>query len=369
MGALDVSTFHRRNEARLQRWPATMNATATHDTKRGEDVRARINVLSELPDEWSERLTRWRAWNRDRKREVDGQLVPDANEELLLYQTMIGAWPLDEEEAPAFGERLKAYAVKAAREAKLHTSWLDADEAYERALTEFVEAVLAPSKENRFLPDLLSFQKQVAYYGAMNSLAQLVLKIASPGVPDFYQGTELWDFSLVDPDNRRPVDFGKRVRLLEALTEREANGRPFVRELLARWLDGRIKLYVTMRALNARRADADLFLRGDYLPLTASGKAAAHTIAFARRRGEAWALVVVPRLLTGLCAEGEPPIGESVWGASALVLPDGAPTRWRNVFTGENLETMAAGQTMTLPPRPARAGLPAALLSAVSAVV
>ena len=367
MGALDVSTFHRRNEARLQRWPATMSATATHDTKRGEDVRARINVLSELPDEWPERLTRWSAWNRDRKREVNGQLVPDANEELLLYQTMIGAWPLDEEEAPAFGERLKAYAVKAAREAKLHTSWLDADEAYERALTEFVEAVLAPSKENEFLPDLLSFQKKIAYYGAMNSLAQLVLKIASPGVPDFYQGTELWDFSLVDPDNRRPVDFGKRVRLLEALTEREANERvPLVQELLARWPDGRIKLYITMRALNARRADADLFLRGDYLPLSASGKAAAHTIAFARRRGEAWALVVVPRLVTGLCVEGEPPIGESVWGESALALPDGAPTRWRNVFTGESLETTAAGRTMTLPLRSALAELPVCLLSGVS---
>ncbi|MCH7511249.1 MAG: malto-oligosyltrehalose synthase, partial [Chloroflexi bacterium] len=367
MGALDVSTFHRRNEARLQRWPATMSATATHDTKRGEDVRARINVLSELPDEWSERLTRWRAWNRDRKREVDGQLVPDANEELLLYQTMIGAWPLDEEEAPAFGERLKAYAVKAAREAKLHTSWLDADEAYERALTEFVEAVLAPSKENRFLPDLLSFQKQVAYYGAMNSLAQLVLKIASPGVPDFYQGTELWDFSLVDPDNRRPVDFGKRVRLLEALKEREATDRrPLVRELLARWPDGRIKLYITMRALHARRADADLFLRGDYLPLSASGKAAAHTIAFARRRGKAWALVAVPRLASRLAAEGEPPVGEAVWGESAIALPDGAPTRWRNVFTGESLETTAAGRTMTLPLRSALAELPVCLLSGVS---
>ena len=367
MGALAVGTFHRRNEARLQRWPATMSATATHDTKRGEDVCARINVLSELPDEWSERLMRWSAWNRDRKREVDGQLVPDANEELLLYQTMIGAWPLNEEEVPAFGERLKAYAVKAAREAKLNTSWLDADEAYERALTEFVEAVLAPSKENRFLPDILSFQKQVAYYGAMNSLAQLVLKIASPGVPDFYQGTELWDFSLVDPDNRRPVDFGKRVRLLEALKEREATDRRLlVRELLARWPDGRIKLYITMRALHARRADAELFLRGDYLPLSASGKAAAHTIAFARRRGKAWALVAVPRLASRLAAEGEPPVGEAVWGESAIALPDGAPTRWRNVFTGESLETTAAGRTMTLPIRSALAELPVCLLLGVS---
>jgi (1->4)-alpha-D-glucan 1-alpha-D-glucosylmutase len=297
---------------------------------------------------------------------VDGQLVPDANEELLLYQTMLGAWPLDEEEVPAFGERLKVYAVKAAREAKLHTSWLDADEAYERALTEFVEAVLAPSEENKFLPDILSFQKQVAYYGAMNSLAQLVLKIASPGVPDFYQGTELWDFSLVDPDNRRPVDFGKRVRLLEALTEREANGRrPLVRELLARWPDGRIKLYITMRALNARRADADLFLRGDYLPLSASGTGAAHTIAFARRWGEAWALVAVPRLAASLATEGEPPVGEAVWGESALALPDGAPTRWRNVFTGERLETAAAGRTVTLPLRSALAELPVCLLLGV----
>ena len=367
MGALDVSTFHRRNEARLQRWPATLNATATHDTKRGEDVRARINVLSELPDEWSERLKRWAAWNRDRKQEVDGELVPDANEELLLYQTMIGAWPLDEEEAPAFGERLKAYAIKAAREAKLHTSWLDPDEAYERALTEFVEAVLAPSKENEFLPDLLSFQKKVAYSGAMNSLAQLVLKIASPGVPDLYQGTELWDFSLVDPDNRRPVDFEKRARLLESLTEREANGRrPLVRELLAGWPDGRIKLYITMRALNARRADADLFLSGDYLPLSASGLGAAHTIAFARRRGEAWALVAVPRFAARLAAEGEPPVGEAVWGESALALPDGAPTRWRNVFTGESLEATAAGRTTTLPLRSAMAELPVCLLLGVS---
>lgn len=335
---LGIDEFHRRNLARQARWPATLNSTSTHDTKRSEDVRARIHILSEIPRSWAAHLKRWREWNRAHLRQAGGKTAPDANEELLIYQTLIGAWPLEEAELPGFRDRLRAYLLKAIREAKVHTDWLYPDEAYEAAVLEFADRILESTATNRFLEDFLRFQQNVAYYGALNSLSQLVLKIASPGIPDFYQGTELWDFSLVDPDNRRPVDFERRACLLGGLAQRESAGvASLMRELLESWKDGRIKLYVTARALGFRREHSRLFSEGCYLPLDLSGRRKEQLCAFARRRGEEWAVIAVPQRVTRLAPAGEPPLGRRAWGSTRLHLPQEAPDRWSHVLTGELL--------------------------------
>jgi (1->4)-alpha-D-glucan 1-alpha-D-glucosylmutase len=333
-----LGEFHQALQARQERMPGTLNATSTHDTKRSEDVRARINVLSELPQEWEKHLERWSKWNASKKQVVNGEPAPDRNEEVLLYQTLLGAWPLHRDEVACFRERFDQYVVKAVREAKAHTSWLRPNPEYEDAILSFSRAILEESASNKFLKDLLAFERTIASYGALNSLSQLVLKVASPGVPGFYQGTELWDFSLVDPDNRRPVDFNLRVRLLDDLRRQEAAGLGrLVGDLLPRWEDGRVKLYTTYRALNFRRANAGLFLQGEYVPLEARGRRNQHVCAFARRQGAAWALAAVPRLLTKLVAPGHFPLGKKVWGTTDLVLPKHAPKHWHNVFTGESV--------------------------------
>ncbi len=336
---MTAEEFHRYMAARQANWPYTLNATSTHDTKRGEDVRARINVLSEIAEAWEQRVIQWNRWNHAKKQKVDSRLVPDPNIEILLYQTLVGAWPFSASEVPEFKERLKSYMVKAAREAREFTSWLSPNTEYENALIAFVESVLNDSDQNEFLVELLNFQRQVAYYGALNSLAQVMLKATSPGVPDFYQGTELWDLSLVDPDNRRPVDFQRRIGLLDDLRKQEATGESsLAQQLLASWEDGRVKLYLTHKALGTRRAYQDLFLDGDYIPLQVQGQRREHVCAFARRRGTAWALTAVPRLLTSLVSVGQLPLGQRVWGDDSLPLPDDAPGRWADVFTGEILQ-------------------------------
>jgi (1->4)-alpha-D-glucan 1-alpha-D-glucosylmutase len=330
--------FHRHNVRTLQRWPHTLNATSTHDTKRSEDVRARLNVLSELAGVWARRLSRWSRMNRDKKGLVNGRPVPDPSEEVLLYQTLVGAWPLEAEEVSEFRRRLQTYVIKAAREAKVYTSWRRPDGAHEKALTRFVEACLDRSRPNEFLADFLPFQRRIAHYGALNSLTQVLLKIASPGVPDLYQGTELWAFSLVEPDNRRPVDFPKRSQLLDELKRQEANDAlGLVQELLADWQDGRIKMYLTWKALAFRKGHPALFEDGAYLPLRVSGERKEHVVAFARHQGGNWALVAVPRLVAGLVAQGRLPVGRRTWKDTAIALPARAPERWVNVLTGETL--------------------------------
>jgi (1->4)-alpha-D-glucan 1-alpha-D-glucosylmutase len=332
----DVEAFHRTNTRRRATHPRTMNATSTHDTKRSEDVRARINVLSEIPDIWIRELRRWMRWNRGKRTTVDGHTVPDPSEEVLLYQTLVGAWPLDPGEVPGFEERLKAYLVKAAREAKFHTSWMAPNEAHEEALSRFVDAILTPSGGEPFLQDFLRFQARVAYYGALNSLSQVLLKAVSPGIPDFYQGSELWDLSLVDPDNRRPVDFEHRRQLLAELKGREpGDAAGLLRELLRGWADGRVKLYVTHRVLQLRRSATELFLDGEYIPLQASGPRAGNVCALARRSGEDWVVAAAPRWYTRLVARRGLPLGRSAWRETSLALPAEAPEGWRDVFTGE----------------------------------
>jgi (1->4)-alpha-D-glucan 1-alpha-D-glucosylmutase len=284
---------------------------------------------------------------------------------VLLYQTLVGAWPLSEEEVPEFKLRLKEYIIKAAREAKTYTSWLSPDPDYENCLVEFTESILNERPDNRFLPDFLKFQKRIAYFGALNSLSQTLLKITSPGVPDFYQGTELWEFSLVDPDNRRPVDFAQRSSLLSQITGPEVlKSSRAIRELLSSWGDGRVKLYTTHQALKLRRERQDLFSEGEYLPLEVNGPREGHICAFARKLGDAWALTVVPRMLTGLVRLGRLPLGPKVWGEDTLVLPGNAPHNWMNILTDSTVQ--AAGEPPGLPLSSVFDQFPLALLIEVS---
>src|SRR5581483_10679020 len=280
-----VETFHRLNEQRLSRWPHTMLATSTHDTKRSEDVRARINVLSETPGGWYRAVRRWENLNREMKKTIDGRAAPDANEEYLLYQTLIGAWPFvidGEDEYQSFVRRIEEYLIKAIREAKVHSSWLHSNEEYEQAVRDFVQAILDPA--SAFFRDFGEFQRPVARAGMFNSLSQTLLKVTAPGVPDFYQGSELWDFSLVDPDNRRPVDYAHRQQLLASLRRNESADRAALAdELLRQAEDGRVKMFVTSRALCYRRDNRELFDRGEYAPLQTSGERERHVVAFARK--------------------------------------------------------------------------------------
>ena len=341
---LSVAAFHRQNAERLEQWPHTLLATSTHDTKRGEDVRARLNALSELAGEWQAALARWGRLNSSKKAVVEDQPAPDRNDEYLLYQTLLGAWPAGPPTAAGlvpFAERIAQYMWKATKEAKVHTSWINANEEYDEAVRQFVHRLLPGTTDDQFLKDLLALQRRVAFFGYYNSLAQVLLKLTCPGVPDLYQGTELWDFSLVDPDNRRPIDYRCRREALTELQGRVAGaGRDLtslVRELLADVSDGRIKAYLVYQALGFRRDHKGLFARGAYLPLEATGARRDHVCAFARCAEDEVVLVVVPRLMVRLVGGAEhPPLGHGVWGQTRLLLPPELAARsYLNVLTGE----------------------------------
>jgi (1->4)-alpha-D-glucan 1-alpha-D-glucosylmutase len=337
---ISLQGFHTFLQERSKQWPYALNATSTHDTKRGEDVRARINVLSEIPAEWGGKLRQWSRINRKKKRKLNNNPVPDRNDEYALYQTLIGAFPFNEDDYPAFVERIKEYIIKAIREAKAHTAWLKPDTAYEEAFVAFVETTLRPSKDNPFLEAFLPFQRKMAFYGVFNSLAQTLIKITAPGVPDFYQGTELWDLTLVDPDNRRPVDFEKRSAMLSNIEEGAKKDLPgLITKLLAAKEDGRVKLFLIHQALAARRERADIFQTGPYIPLATGGRWREHVVAFARKGEKAWAITVVPRLLTALIPEGTVPLGQGVWANTAINLPDDAPKIWRDSITNQRVAT------------------------------
>ena len=324
-------------------------------------------MLSEVPALWEEKLRQWSAWNKPKKKLVNQRAVPDPNEEILLYQTMLGAWPLNRNEAPAFRRRLLAYMVKATREAMVNTKWSRPNVRHERALLHFIKSITKESEDDRFLNDFLPVCEEVAYYGAINSLAQLLLKITGPGVPDFYQGTELWDFRLVDPDNRGPVDFEARVRLLAELKRREARNRlGLIRDLVEQWQDGRIKLFVTSKALAFRRARSQLFLEGAYQPLSAGGPKQENVFAFARRRKDTWAVTAVPRLVAKLVPASRAPIGDSVWADNVVLLPKQAPPDWVDVLTGERLRARSAIQGRVLPLQEVFGKFPVALLTSLA---
>lgn len=338
-----VAAFHGASQDRAARWPYTMLATSTHDTKRSEDVRVRIDVLSEMPAAWRLRLRHWSRINRSRKRRIDERPAPSANDEYLLYQTLLGSWPsepLDDTALGAYRERIQAYMLKALREAKLHSSWINPNADYERAVTDFVQSLLGRLDGNRFLEDFVPVQRHIAWLGMLNGLSQTAIKLASPGVPDIFQGCELWDFSLVDPDNRRPVDYALRRALLaevRALQQQPPDERgPRLRSLLQEPLDGRSKLYVTYCGLRLRREREALFRRGDYTPLSTEGERASHLVAFARRLEHIGAILVAPRLLAPLVPHpGYLPVGKEAWGDTAVVLPWTQPgMRIHNVYGG-----------------------------------
>lgn len=336
---LGISALHEFNRYRQEHWPGTMNATSTHDTKRGEDVRARVSVLSEMPREWTRFFRKARRANAKHRKLVSGVPAPDPGEESLLYQTMLGAWPISDDEISDFRERLKAFFIKAVREAKIHTDWFDPNATYESALLAYIDAILDGDVSSGFFSDFLALQKKVAFYGFLNSLSQLLLKIASPGFPDFYQGSELWDLSLVDPDNRRHVDFALRRRLLDELMQMDHDSpQSLHEELLGNWQDGRIKLYLTWKSLNFRRQHRELFERGEYLSLPGAGRKKEHIFSFARRLNDESVVVVTPRLLARVVNPGEFPLGRQVWTTTSIVLPPNAPKQWRNLLTGELFE-------------------------------
>ncbi|OGU13235.1 MAG: malto-oligosyltrehalose synthase, partial [Geobacteraceae bacterium GWC2_53_11] len=342
---ITLEAFHGQNIERCKNRPLAMLATSTHDTKRSEDVRARISVLSEIPELWREGLSRWNRQNRKLVRMVDEAPTPGRNEEYLLYQTLVGTWPLcapEDDEFARFRSRIKEYMLKAMREAKVRSSWINPNIPHEDAVLSFIDAILHDSPHNMFFRDFASFQKLTAACGIFNSLSQTLLKITSPGIPDFYQGNELWDFSLVDPDNRRPVDFAVRTALLDVLLRQEAmaGARETARQAVATRNDGRIKLHLTWKALGFRREHRTLFEAGSYVPLTVEGSRREHVCAFERSERDRSILVVVPRLCSGLIGDHTGlPLGAEVWRDTRINLPSGgSASRFRNIFTGEMVD-------------------------------
>ena len=315
---ITIEDFHRRNENRYRDWPAAMLATSSHDTKRSEDTRARMLAISEVPQLWRQSLQKWRTLNRKWKKQFEEQEAPDSNEEYLLYQTLLGTWPINSTGAAEhkvdaeYIERIQAYMAKALNEAKINTSWVQPNEPWLAATREFVAKILDPSPRNKFLPVFQPLAEEIARLGAINSLSQTLLKLTSPGVPDIYQGNEIWDFSLVDPDNRRPIDYKLRLEMIRCLTSTDPAGH------LQSWADGRIKMFLIQQLLRFRSAHADLFRAGNYLPLETVGPFRESCIAFARSLGSEWVVVIAPRLSSRV---GFPPVGDK-WQDTVINLPE-----------------------------------------------
>ena len=351
---LSVAAFHHQMRDRLRTWPRAMVTTATHDTKRGEDARVRLALLSEMPREWGQRVTRWLRLNRAYRGQIDDEPVPHPNTEYLFYQALLGAWPPNLAPDDVGGmqdlaERLEFYMIKAVREGKEQSSWSNPDAAHEAALQRFVRNALDASRTNLFLADFHEFVGSLAPLAAISSVSQLVLKLTVPGVPDIYQGGELWDLSLVDPDNRRPVDWDARRRLLETI------GENCPADPAARWNDGRAKLFVTCRLLGFRGSHPELFAEGDYQPLEVTGGSSNHLCAFIRSWGEEQLVVAVPRLLYRLYRDGTVD-----WGDTGIALPPGS---WRDVLTRGSLDG-----GVELPVARLLADFPVAVLSSATAL-
>lgn len=347
------SAFHEYFRRRQRDWPAAMVESSTHDTKRSEDVRMRLNVISEIPLEWQARLNEWGELNGAHKTPLSGTLEPRRNTEYFVYQTLLGVWPnetLDAGGRAALLGRVWEAVLKSSREAKSYTNWSRPDADYEEALRKFTAGVVA---NEMFLAAFLPFQEKVAFHGMLNSLSALALKLAAPGVPDTYQGNELWDYCLVDPDNRRRVDFDLRARHLRSLVELEGGGGPtpgMARGLLEGWRDGRIKLHLLRSGLRLRRREREVFLKGDYLPLEAEGARQRHVTSFMRRSGPRRVLAAGGRFFTSLLPDRSLSAGGAVWQNTVLVLPDEPECAgpWRDVFTGERVESVQDGRRRVL---------------------
>jgi (1->4)-alpha-D-glucan 1-alpha-D-glucosylmutase len=323
---LPAQAFHDENAKRLQAWPACMLSTSTHDTKLSEDARARLFALSELPERWSDLLKHWRQANQGFKTKVGESPAPDANEEYLLYQILLAAWPLREEEIDdVFRDRIRNYMRKALSESKENTNWAVPNEPWLKATADFVDALLDRNRAGAFWQTFAPFAAELAWRGALFSLAQVALKFTSPGVPDIYQGCEMWDLSLVDPDNRRLVDYTPRPEYLHGLDGANPS------QLMENWRDSRIKLHVTRAILRHRRERPVLFREGVYVPLALEGDQADRFLAFMRLHENEW-LIVVAAIRLGLDADLAK-IGQG----TCVVLPNGAPSAWTNILTGQSM--------------------------------
>jgi (1->4)-alpha-D-glucan 1-alpha-D-glucosylmutase len=328
--SLSPEAFHQANADRARNWPHAMIATATHDTKRGEDARARLLALSEMPQEWAEALNLWREVASPHLSKLNGAPAPDANDQVILFQALLGAWPMellektDSKQPAAFQERMEEYLTKALREAKRHTSWVAPNEAYEGATLKLLQALLDP--KNSLLDRFQPLAQRLSLLGMLNGLSRTILKMTLPGVPDIYQGTEFWDFSLVDPDNRRPVDYKSRIEALDLNESFEI--------LMRNWPDGRIKQRILLRLLHDRAETPTLYAEGDYQPLSIEGERAFHLLAYIRRQGETALAVVVPRLWSGLTSTDSLAFDQAVWSDTSVTLPHGC---WRNVLTRDDI--------------------------------
>jgi (1->4)-alpha-D-glucan 1-alpha-D-glucosylmutase len=350
---IPADVFHRKMQDRVTRWLHSMLATSTHDTKRSEDVRARINVLSEIPAVWGRKVRRWRDLNAAKKTEIAGNSAPSLNDEYLLYQTVLGVWPAEEAEAmqPDFSHRIAEYMIKAVREAKEKTSWANPNALYEEAVRNFVEAVLTFHEGNQFLADFLPFQKDIAKLGMLNSLSQTLLKLTCPGVPDIYQGSDLWNLSLVDPDSRRSVDYEHRqnvLRELQLVDSKSCDCRvSSIRALTENMADGRIKLYLTWKALSCRKQNAALFRDGEYVPLNVMGGNADHLVAFARQHAGLTAIVAAPRLWTRLLEDPKASLlNAAIWKDTLVELPSNCVSRtFYNEFTSDTISVEQSDTT------------------------
>jgi (1->4)-alpha-D-glucan 1-alpha-D-glucosylmutase len=337
--------FHRQNRERNKRWPASFIASSTHDTKRSQDVRMRLDVLSEFPEDWKANIARWTILNEKHKTLIKDILQPRRNMEYFIYQALVGVWPnetLTEEAYSTFSERLWQYFQKSVREAKIFTSWLNPNPEYEEAVKKFVFGILSSPNESPFLASFLPFQRKIANFGMFNSLSALVLKLGSPGVIDTYQGTEIWDYSLVDPDNRRPVNYEHRKTLLNSLKKKLKPKKPreeFMKELLQTKSDGRIKLFLLWQGLNFIKLSRGLFIGGDYIPLEVKGVKEKNVIALGRKNGNQIAIVAVARFFSELISSGDQfPTSEETWAETYIVLPnDFANQPLKDVFTGNEI--------------------------------
>ncbi len=316
-----LGEFHKKIKYRGINWKHTLNTTSTHDTKRGEDVRARLNVLSEIPDQWHTRVKKWHNMNLKYKTEYNGRHLPDKNDEYFLYQTLVGAFPFEETPDNIFVKRIKDYAIKVVREAKVYTAWVKPDETYENAFLHYIEKILAVSDTNLFLSDLIEFKKYITYFGIFNSLSQTLIKMTVPGVPDFYQGSELWDLNLVDPDNRRPVDFSEREDLLRFIDNNQKEKNKLFEYLLSDMKNGAVKLYLIRKVIAARRRYPALFNEGKYSHLNSSGEYGKNVISFIRKSEDHIAVIVAPRFTTEVTEHNKLPLGKKTWKNTFIRVP------------------------------------------------
>ena len=353
--------FYAFLEERRRSWPRSLDASTTHDTKRSEDVRARLNAVSEMPAEWEDHLKGWAKLNAPFKTTVNRHSVPDRSEEYFLYQTLLGVWPLDSEGCASLLERVQAHIIKATREAMVHTRWTRPNQPHEDALLSFVSGIL--SKDNaEFLADFRQFHKKIAYFGMINGLSQTLLKITMPGVPDFYQGSELWDLRLVDPDNRGPVDFDKRTAALNEIVTGDAGGLS-AQNLMKSWHDGRIKLYLIWKALQFRRSHEEIFRDGDFLPLHVEGRYSRNVTAFARKQDSSWLMVAVPQWLAQVPAMPDRTKTGFNWEDTRLVLPSGSPSLWNSVLMSQQVPAFSEENNGYVTASDLFCDLPVALLS------